>query len=58
MNRKRPICIFIVIFFILIFGSILANLIPVTEHTSAVIPAAAIAGGILISWLFNKLINL
>ena len=55
MNRKRPICIFIVIFFILIFGSILANLIPVTEHTSAVIPAAAIAGGILISWLFNKL---
>ena len=56
MNKKTALCIFMVIFFSLIIGSILSNFAPVTQHSPLVLPAAAIILGSIAGWLFEKVL--
>ena len=56
MNKKAALFIFMALFFILIFCSIMANILPANYHTPVVLAAAAIGPGLIFGWLFNKLL--
>ena len=55
MNKKAALYILMVLFFILISGSVLTDLIPANYRTPVATAAIAIIPGIIISWLFNRL---